>query len=303
MDRLDAIKTLLRVVETGSFSEPARELGVGQPAVSKTIARLEETLGLRLVGRTTRHVSATPAGQRLVDELGPLVRALDECIARFVRGDRAPSGTVRIAVAPGFGRACVVPIIRALRVEHPGVSVELAVSDRVADLVAENIDLAIRSGALGNSSHIAKRVAETPLLTVGSAAYFSRNAEPREPADLREHECVVFFTRGVRRAWRFGQPTATSHHPARVAFLSSNADDIRAAVLADVGLAQVPAWLVAQDLSTGALKAVLRQHEPEPIPLFFVRPANVRPPAHVRVVEQFLIRGLAREPLLLRGHR
>ena len=83
MDRLDAIKTLLRVVEMGSFSEPARELGVGQPAVSKTVARLEKMLGLRLVGRTTRQVSATPAGQRFVAEVGPLVRALDECIARF----------------------------------------------------------------------------------------------------------------------------------------------------------------------------------------------------------------------------
>jgi len=300
MDRLDAIKTLLRVVEMGSFSEPARELGVGQPAVSKTVARLEKMLGLRLVGRTTRQVSATPAGQRFVAEVGPLVRALDECIARLARGDRAPGGTVRMAVAPGFGRACVVPMMRALRVEHPGVSVELAVSDRVADLVAENIDLAIRAGALGNSSHVAKRVAETPLLTVGSGAYLSRHAEPREPADLRAHECVVFFTRGARRAWRFGQPTATTHHPARAAFLSSNADDIRAAVLADVGLAQVPGWLVAHDLSTGAMKAVLRRYEPEPIPLFFVRPANTRPPAHVRVVEQFLLRELAREPLLRR---
>lgn len=298
MDRLDAIKTLLRVVETRSFSVPARELGVGQPAVSKMIARLEEELGLRLVGRTTRHVSSTPAGQRLVEEVGPLVRALDERIARLARGERAPSGTVRIAVAPGFGRACVVPIMQALRVEHPGVSVELAVSDRLADLVAENIDLAIRSGALGDSSHVARRVGKTPLLTVGSTAYLARHAEPREPPDIREHECVVFFTRGVRRAWRFGQPKATSHHPSRVAFLSSNADDIRAAVLADVGLAQVPGWLVAQDLATGAVKAVLRRHEPEPIPLFFVRPTHKRPPERVRVVEQFLLRELAREPLL-----
>ncbi|WP_437528412.1 LysR family transcriptional regulator [Sorangium sp. So ce726] len=298
MDRLDAIKTLLRVVETRSFSVPARELGVGQPAVSKTIARLEEELGLRLVGRTTRHVSATPAGQRLVDEVGPLVRALDERIARLARGDRAPSGTVRIAVAPGFGRACVVPLLRALRAEHPGVSVELAVSDRLADLVADNIDLAVRAGALGDSGHVARRVGETPLLTVGSAAYLARHGEPCELPELEEHECVVFFTRGVRRAWRFGRPAATSHHPSRVTFLSSNADDIRAAVLADVGLAQVPGWLVAQDLATGAVRAVLRRHEPEPIPLFFVRPAQKRPPDRVRVVEKFLLRELAREPLL-----
>lgn len=294
MDKLDAIRVLLRVVETRSFSVPARELGVGQPTVSKTIARLEEDLGLRLVGRTTRQVSATPAGQRLVDELGPLVRGLDDGIARLTRGERAPTGTVRIAVAPGFGRACVVPVMRALRVEHPGISIELAVADRLADFVTENIDLAVRSGVLGDSNHVVRRVGETPLLTVGSAAYLARRGEPREPADLEEHECVVFFTRGTRRAWRFGRPTATNHHPTHTAFLSSSADDIRAAVLADLGLAQVPGWLVAQDLAAGAMRAVLRHHEPAAIPLFLVRPALKRPPDRVRVVEQFLRRELAR---------
>ncbi len=302
MDRLDAIKTLMRVVETGSFSVPARELGVGQPAVSKQIARLEEAVGIRLVVRTTRHVSATPAGRRLIEEVGPLVRALDEGIARLARGHRAPSGTVRIAVAPGFGRACVLPVMRELRVEHPGVSVELAVSDRHANLVAENIDLAIRSGALGDSSHLARRVGEAPLLTVGSTAYLARHGEPRELPDLQEHDCVVFFTQGVRRAWRFGRPTPTLFHPARAAFLSSNADDIRAAVLAEVGLAQVPGWLVAQDLATGAMKTILTRHEPEPVPLFFVRPAQKRPPERVRVVEEFLLRALTREPLLRGEH-
>jgi LysR family transcriptional regulator for bpeEF and oprC len=298
MNRLDAIKTLLRVLETSSFSVPARELGVGQPAVSKAIAQLEDELGLRLVGRTTRHVSATPAGQRLVDEVGPLVRALDDRIARLVRGERAPTGAVRVACAPGFGRACIVPILRTLRVDHPGIAIELSVSDRLADLVAENVDLAVRAGSLPDSTHVVRRIGATPLVTVGSAAYLARHGEPTEPAELHAHDCVMFFTRGVRRAWRFERPAATTWQPPRVVFCSSNADDIRAAVLADVGLAQVPAWLVAQDLATGAMKAVVRGHEPEPIPLFFVRPSHKRAPERVRVVEELLRRGLAREPLL-----
>lgn len=297
MDRLDAIRVLLRVVETGSFSVPARELGVGQPAVSKTVARLEEELGLPLVGRTTRQVRATAAGRRLVDELGPLVRALDDGMARLASGERAPTGRVRVAVAPGFGRACIVPVMRALRVEHPGISIELAVGDRLAEFVAENIDIAVRSGGLGDSNHVARRVGETPLLTVGSTGYLARHGEPNEPADLADHECIVFFTRGARRAWRFGRPTPTSHHPTRAAFCSSSADDLRAAVLADLGLAQVPGWLVAQDLATGAMRAVLRPHEPAPIPLFLVK-AQRRSPDRVRVVEQFLRRELARAALV-----
>jgi DNA-binding transcriptional LysR family regulator len=298
MDRLDTLKLLLRVIETKSFSGPARELGIGQPAVSKAIARLERELGLALVGRTTRTVSATAGGQRLVDELGPLVRGLDEGIGRLARGESSPSGSVRLAVAPGFGRACIVPVMRALRVEHPGISVELAVTDRLADLVSENIDLAVRAGTLAGSGHVVRRIGETPLLTVGSTGYLARHAEPREPSDLADHECVVFFTRGARRAWRFGHPKVTSLHPTRVGFRSSSADDIRAAVLADLGLAQVPGWLVARDLGSGAMQAVLRQHEPAPLPLFFVRIAHGRPPERVRVVENYVRRELTRAAVL-----
>lgn len=294
MDKLDAIRTLLRVIETRSFSNPARELGVGQPAVSKTVARLEEELGVRLVGRTTRQVRATPEGQRLVDEIGPLVRGIDESLARVARRERGPSGVVRVAVAPGFGRACIVPLLRALGAEHPRVTIELAVADRLADLVTENIDLAIRTGKLGDSNHFARRVGETPLLTVGSTTYLARHGEPQDTVELSQHPCVVFFTRGARRAWRFGYPAVTSYHPARAAFVSSSADDIRAAVLADLGLAQVPGWLVAHDLASGTVRAVLRRCEPAAMPLFLVRPAQRRPPDRVHAVEVFLRRELAR---------
>lgn len=297
VERLDALRVFVRVVETASFSTAARELGVGQPAVSKLVARLEQELGSRLVSRTTRSVSATAAGQRLADEVGPLVRAIDESVARLTRGERAPSGNVRIAVAPGFGRACVVQAVRALRLEHPELSVELAVSDRHVDLVAERIDLAIRAGALTDSSHVARRVGETPLVTVASAAYLARHGEPTDLQALQGHDGIVFVTRGARRSWRFGLANSTRHAPTRVAFLSSHADDIRAAVLADLGVAQVPAWLVARDLAAGSVRTLLHAFEPEPLPIFFVRPAQRRVPARVRVVEEFLIRALARERL------
>lgn len=186
-----------------------------------------------------------------------------------------------------------VPLLRALRVEHPGISVELAVGDRLAELVAENIDLAVRSGVLGDSNHVAKRLGDTPLVTVASAGYLARHGEPKDLAELADHDCLVFFTRGARRAWRFGRPTAASLHPTRAAFCSSSADDIRAAVLTDLGLAQVPGWLVARDLATGAVRAVLRSHEPAPIPLSLIRPQR-RVPDRVRVVEQFLSREIAR---------
>ena len=301
MYRIDTIKTLLRVVETGSFSVAARELGVGQPAVSKAIARLESELGVQLVGRTTRRVSTTRVGQRFVDEVGPLVRALDDRIAQVARGDRAPSGTVRLAVAPGFGRSCVLPAVRTLRAEHPGLTLELAVSDVHADLVAEHVDLAVRGGELVDSSLVARRIGETPLLLVASTGYLARHGEPRSLAALRDHDAVLFFAGGVRRPWRFGRPRSTSREPERVAFLSSNADDIRGALAADIGLAQVPGWLVARDLANGTLRPVLREHEPNPIPIHFVRTARARVPERVRVVERFLLRAFAREPLLQGG--
>jgi LysR family transcriptional regulator for bpeEF and oprC len=270
---------------------------VGQPAVSKTIAALERELEVTLLRRTSRSLTITQAGRSLFDDVRPLLGELDEALERTMRGDRAPAGAVRVAIAPGFGRAYAIPAVRALRNKYPEISVELVVSERHMDLVAENVDLAIRAGELRDAGVIAQRVGQTPLLTVASSAYLARHGEPGTPAELDAHESIVFVSRGSPRPWRFRHADPSVVHPRRTSLLSSNGDEIRAAVLADLGFAQVPGWLVAHDLSAGTIRAVLRSHEPPPVRLSLVRPSR-RLPARVRVVADFLLHELSREPLL-----
>jgi LysR family transcriptional regulator for bpeEF and oprC len=294
VDRIEAINVFVRVVEAGSFTAVARELGVGQPAVSKTVAALEKELGVTLLRRTSRSLTITAAGQALLDEVQPLLGELDEAIGRVSRGDRAPSGAVRVAVAPGFGRLYVVPAARALRARYPDITLEVAVSERQVDLVAENVDLAIRAGEMRDTSVVARRIGRVPLLTVASSAYLERHGEPAAPGDLARHDAIVFASRGSRRPWRFRDASVV---PPRTSFVSTNGEEIRAAVLADLGIAQLPAWLVARDLATGMIRPLMRSHEPEPLRLWLVRTGR-RMPTRVRVVADGLVQELAREPIL-----
>jgi LysR family transcriptional regulator for bpeEF and oprC len=171
------------------------------------------------------------------------------------------------------------------------------VSERHADLIAENIDLAVRAGELRDASAVAQRVGQTPLLCVASASYLETRGEPRTPAELDRHDGVVFVSRGSRRPWRFGDASPEVVHPGRASFVSSNAEEIRAAVAADLGIAQVPGWLVAQELRADTIRVVLRPYEPPPLRISFVRPAR-RTPARVRAVADVLLQEFAREPLL-----
>ena len=156
MDRLEGIKIFVRVVESGSFSAVARELGTGQPAISKQVAALEERLGAQLLMRTSRSLSLTEAGRDFYESAVRLISDLEAAESRVGSGQASPSGVVRVTAAPGFSRRYVVPKLHAFRARYPKVVVEMLVSERTSNLVEEGIDLAIRNGALADSSLIAR---------------------------------------------------------------------------------------------------------------------------------------------------
>jgi LysR family transcriptional regulator for bpeEF and oprC len=298
MDRLDVISVFVRVVDSGNFSAVARTLGVGQPAVSKQIAALEAHLGAQLLQRTSRSLTLTEAGRDFYESAVRLVGDLEAAESRVGRGRIAPSGLVRATVAPVFGRLYIVPRLREFFARYPEVAVELVVADRLINLVEEGIDVGIHNGELSDSSLIASKIAQTPVITVATPTYLAAHGEPATPAELERHACVIYAQQGAPRIWRFDGRFGPITHQPKGAFRTNDAEQIRTAVLADLGLAHAPGWLFASEIASGAARLVLTDYEPAKLSISAVRPGGRFLASKVRVFIDFLAEIFAEEPSL-----
>jgi len=296
MDQLAAIRMFMRVIESGSFSAVAREAGVGQPAVSKQISALEAHLGAQLLRRTSRSLSLTAAGQDFYESAVRLIDDLEAAESRVGRGQNAPFGLIRVTVAPVYGRLYIVPRLQEFFARYPEIVVELVVTDRIVNLVEEGIDLAIHNGELKDSSLVMQRIATTPVITVASPSYLKAHGEPASPSELDSHRCIIFSPQGAPRPWGFKGKFGEIEYRPKGNFRTNDADQIRAAVLADLGLAHTPGWLFAPEIASGAVRVVMRDHEPAPLAISAVRPARRQLAAKVRVFIEFLGEVLADYP-------
>jgi LysR family transcriptional regulator for bpeEF and oprC len=295
---MGAIGLFVRVVDSGSFSAVARTLGVGQPAVSKQIAALEARLGAQLLLRTSRNLTLTEAGRDFYESGMRLLGELEAAESRVGRGRIAPSGLVRANVTPVFGRLYIVPRLGEFFARYPGVSVELVVTDHLVNLVEEGIDVGVHNGELSDSSLIARKIAQTPLVTVAAPAYLAAHGEPQTPDDLGGHACIAYAPNGAPRVWGFaGRFGPLAHHPMG-AFRTNDAEQIRAAVLSGLGLAHTPGWLFAAEMASGAVRAVLTDYEPARLSISAVRPGGRFLASKVRVFTDFLAEIFAEEPSL-----
>jgi LysR family transcriptional regulator for bpeEF and oprC len=298
MDRLDAIRLFVRVVECGSFSAVAREVGVGQPAVSKQIAALEAHLGAQLVQRTSRRITITEAGQIFHESAKRLMDDFEAAQALVGKGQASPSGLVRLSAAPLLARLYLVPLLPRFFDRYPDVSVELSASERHVDLIGEGIDLALRHGPLPDSSLTARAVATSPFVTVATPDYLGRHGTPTTPAELEGHACVVFAAMNEVRPWHFQvEGEGVVHYP-RGRFRTADAEQVRAAVLAGLGMAHGPRWLFGGELACGQVKAVLNEFQTPPLQISLVHAAGRRPPARVRALMDFIIHELPRNEFL-----
>jgi DNA-binding transcriptional LysR family regulator len=298
MDQLEALRLFVRVVDSGSFSAVAREAGIGQPAVSKQIAALEARLGAQLLRRTSRTLSVTEAGQDFYESAVRLVDDLETAVSRVGRGQTAPSGLVRVAVAPVFGRVYLLPKLGEFFARFPEIVVETIVADRTVDLVQEGIDVALHNGPLHDSTAVVRKIAATPVVTVATPAHLAKHGEPRKPSDLEGRECITFVSGGAARPWRFkGKLGEIVHHP-KGRLRTNDAETIRAGVLAGLGLAHTPGWLFAREIASGEVRRILRTYERDPLAISAVLPGGRRLATKVRVFVEFLAGIFAAEPSL-----
>ena len=274
MDRLRDMEIFVRVVETGSFSAAARDLALGQPAVSKTIAALEERLGARLLVRSTRQLSATDAGMAFYERAARAIAEVNEAEAAAQGVGAGLEGRLRISLPVTFGRLHVVPQLGAFLDAHPKVRLELVMDDRMVDLVAENIDAALRLGTLTDSALQARKLAQADRVAVASPAYLARKGVPSTPADLLEHHGIIYGQNAGGQEWVVRRGTSEIALRLQTRLTFSAAEGVREAVLAGQGFAIASRWLFAPELATGEVIPVLQDWGLPPMELWVIYPSG-----------------------------
>lgn len=273
MDRLAAMTTLVRVVETGSFSAAARQLNVGQPAVSKIIAQLENRLGVRLLTRSTRGLTPTEAGLRYYEHARRSIEEADEADLAARGQGAALVGTLRVSAATTFARLHIIKLLPAFLADNPELIIDLILDDRVIDLVEEGIDVALRMGDLEDSTATARRLASSPRSVLAHRAYLDRVGIPATPAELAGHD-VIIHSQGRSGVWRFKRAGSEVSVVVGGRLKVTSAEGIRAAVLADMGLAIASHWMFAPELASGEVRAVLTDWSLDPVDLWAVYPSG-----------------------------
>lgn len=259
-DSFNAMAAFVSAAELGSFTRAAAAVGATPSAISKLISRLERRLGALLLQRSTRRMTLTSNGQAyyararaILDE----VRALEREVASQ---HETPSGIVRVTAPLLYGEVCVAPALLALQQRLPGVQLDLELTDQVADFFARPIDIAVRMGARPPPFAVARRIGDDRRILCASPAYLKQRPAPRRPADLREHECLVFTGRKDADTWRLRSRAGSSRIVnVRVAgrLRINNTRSLHRAALAGLGVADLPHYLVAEDLAAGRLRPVL----------------------------------------------
>jgi DNA-binding transcriptional LysR family regulator len=288
MDRMAAMEAFVLVVDTGSFSAAARRLNVGQPAVSKLVAQLEEKLGVKLLVRTTRGLTATEAGLNYYERARRSIQEADEAELVARGAGKSLTGRLRIAAAVTFARIHVMPHLPEFLQQHPDLEIEVVLDDRNVDLVREGIDVALRMGRLADSSLAAKRVTSGRHVVVGTPAYFAKAGEPTEPSGLTAHEAVIYDQGGGGADWSFERDGAEVVVTLKGHLRVSAAEGVRAAVLANAGLAITSEWMFAPEIANGTVTVVLQDWKLPQIDLWAVYPTGRTATAKARIFTQFV---------------
>jgi DNA-binding transcriptional LysR family regulator len=289
MTDLTGMITFARVAELESFSAAARELKLSKSAVSKQVSRLEDRLGLRLLNRTTRRLSLTEAGVTFYEGCRQVARAAEAAEQAVTHLAAAPRGSLRVNAPMSFGLGHVAPALPELLARYPEMSIDLALNDRVVDLVDEGFDVAIRIGRLLESSLIARRLAPSRRLLCAAPAYLEAHGAPERPEDLKDHDCLLYSYQSEGHEWRFRGPGGVKRVKVAGRLRANNGDVLLGAAIAGLGLTFMPTFLCGEAVRRGRLVTLLpdwRDGEADAVHAVFPTSRNLVP--KVRVFVDFL---------------
>ena len=281
MDHLGAMRAFVSVAKLGCFAEAARRLQLSPSVVTRSVAQLEDQLGLTLLLRTTRSLRLTERGELYLESCEQILQDVDS-VERQVRGEDAePRGTLKVAAPIVFGRLHVLPIVNRVLRDYRDVAVELTLSDRNAHLVEEGVDVAVRIGELADSSLIAVKLGVVSRVVVASPTYLKERGVPKSPAELAEHAIIAFERLTATDDWRFhggGKPVRLEPR------LTVNSVDASiAAAEAGIGITRTLSYQVQASVIAGRLTPILQQFAPPPLPVSAIYPARRITSANIAV--------------------
>ena len=294
MDRVTAVQLFIRVVETGSFSKAAVELGITQPTATKAVAATERRLGARLLHRSTRGVTPTEVGALYYEKCKLIAREIDEADNLATLLQSQVGGTLRISTSVAFGRRVLVPLVLRYMRQHPEVTIDLAFDDRYVNLVEQGADLAIRMGRLADSTLGARYLGTNPWLMAASPSYLRERGTPRTAADLAAHACLVYSSVQGDDRWSLATPDGVELAvPVKGPLRSNNLSAVLAAARAGLGLAVLPWYVARESVADGSVVQVLADHSLPAQEVHAVFPSPKWVPSKVTSFIAFLQQSLA----------
>lgn len=303
MDQLSAMRAFVRVVEAGTFTRAADLLDMPKPTVTKQIQQLESHLRAKLLNRTTRRVTVTMDGAAYYERALRVLNEIDELDGSMASSQARPSGRLRVDVSAPLAIRVIIPNLPEFHARYPDIQLDLGLSDRPADLLAENLDCAVRAGEITDQSLIARRIGEMYLVTCASPSYVQRHGEPRHPTDLEgDHFIVGYRYAGTSRTAPFTYADGKESHEIRGRFVVSLNEGAGyvAAALAGLGIVQAPTFMVQEDIAAGRLVPLLTNWCSTPKPLHIVYPPNRHLSNKVRVFVDWLAELFAKDDLIQR---
>lgn len=249
------LKLFVRIATTHNISLAGNELGLSPPVASMHINKLENSLGVKLIHRTTRKVSLTEEGQEFLPHAEEILNAVDSAKAAIGAGSFTPQGTIRVSAPASFGRMHIVPFLKAFTEEHPQLKIDLRQSDSIVDMVEGGFDIAIRNASLNDSTLVARKLARDKRIICASPEYINKYGEPKTPQELLKHQCINLI--GID-SWAFETPDGMQKIKSKGAIRIDNGESIRDACIDGAGLTLCSIWCAYKALQKGELVQVLK---------------------------------------------
>lgn len=293
MDRFTAMQAFRGVAELGSFTAVAQRLGQSKSVVSKQIAALEQHLGVRLLNRTTRRIRLTEAGQRYYERCCQILGDVEDLELSMQAVHERPGGQLRVTVPVSFGERHLAQLLPGFLAAYPEISVDVTLDDRHMDLVATGIDAAVRISELGDSSLIARRLSSCQGWVCASPDYLARAGTPRNPADLADHNCLVYSYAPHTSEWQLVDAEGRSHRvPVTGNLRANNGETLLEAAVQGTGMILVPDFIAADAVQSGRLQRVLTDYDAGQLGIYIVYPYTRHVSARLRAFIDYLVTAL-----------